>query len=36
MRKSKELIGKTIVQKETGNKLATVYDVIFRHYPDSL
>ena len=29
MRKSKELIGKTIVQQETGDKLAIVYDLIF-------
>lgn len=29
MRKSKELIGKTIVQQGTGDKVAIVYDVIF-------
>ena len=29
MRKSKELIGKTIVHQETGDKVAIVYDVIF-------
>ena len=29
MRKSKELIGKTIVQQETGDTVAVVYDVIF-------
>ena len=29
MRRSKELIGKSVVQQETGNEVAIVYDVIF-------